>query len=142
MSPSGIVSIGMGDTDHLRQVAISHICHDDNGGGVLTILSDGTKRSTLAVATYGMHRPFSLQTNNEVLEELRRRVADLSVVFQQTFLHVNHIIFFLCQRFGCLANVFVKFPSILTRDIYHNPMIFGSYLRYQRIRPLLHLELT
>ena len=73
----------MGDTDHLRQVAISHICHGDNGGGVLTILSDGTKRSTLATATYGMHRPFSLPTNIEVLEELRRRVADLFVVFQQ-----------------------------------------------------------
>ena len=37
----------------------------------------------MATATYGLHRPFPLPTNNEVLEELRRHVADLYVVFQQ-----------------------------------------------------------
>ena len=71
LSTSGIVSICMGDTDHLSQAALSHICHDDNGGGVSMILPDGTKRCTLATATYDMHRPFSLSTNNEVLEELK-----------------------------------------------------------------------
>ena len=88
LSTSGIVSIRMGDTDHLRQAALSHICHDDNG--VSTILPDGTKRSTLATATYGMHRPFPLPTNQEVLEDLRRRVADLSVVFQQALDRIIH----------------------------------------------------
>lgn len=82
LSTTGIVSIRMGDTDDLRQAALSHVC-EESTSGVSTILPDGTKRSTLATATYGMHRPFSLPENNEALEDLRRRVAELSVQFQQ-----------------------------------------------------------
>ena len=89
LSTTGIVSIRMGDTDDLRQAALSHVC-EESASGVSTILPDGTKRSTLATATYGMHRPFPLPENNEALEDLRRRVAELSVTFQQA---LDRIIF-------------------------------------------------